>query len=103
MRHADVEMAIHLNGAENKQAFVKEIPGGSTLLYKPYSCAAPSGRVLASFGRKTGLIHFAHFGLELHSGMVFEGTTECMKVFIVSIPNEQGKKEKNTRIQNGLE
>ena len=37
------------------------------------------------FGLKTG-IHFAHFGLE--SGMVFEGTTECMNVFIASIPNE---------------
>ena len=40
---------------------------------------------LRGFGLKTG-IHFAHFGLE--SGMVFEGTTECMNVFIVSIPNE---------------
>ena len=29
------------------------------------------------FGLKTG-IHFAHFDLE--SGMVFEGTTECMNV-----------------------
>ena len=37
------------------------------------------------FGLKTG-IHFAHFGLE--SGMVFEGTTEYINVFIVSIPNE---------------
>ena len=37
------------------------------------------------FGLKTGT-HFAHFGLE--SGMVFEGTTECMNAFIVSIPNE---------------
>ena len=27
----------------------------------------------AVFGLKTGLIHFAHFGLE--SGVVFEGTT----------------------------
>ena len=42
--------------------------------------------VLCRFGLKTG-IHFAHFGLE--SGMVFEGTTECMNVsVIVSIPNE---------------
>ena len=40
---------------------------------------------LCRFGLKTG-IHFAHFGLE--SGMVFKGTTACMKVFIVSIPNE---------------
>ena len=41
--------------------------------------------VLPRFGLKTG-IHFAHFGLE--SGMVFKGTTECMNVFIVSIPNK---------------
>ena len=33
--------------------------------------------VCAPFGLKTG-IHFSHFGLE--SGMVFEGTTECMNV-----------------------
>ena len=37
------------------------------------------------FGLKTG-IQFAHFGLE--SGMVFEGTTECMNVFIVSKERE---------------
>ena len=48
-------------------------------------------RFLQRFGLKTG-IHFAHFGLE--SGMVFEGTTECINVFIVSIPNELGWKEK---------
>ena len=40
---------------------------------------------LCRFGLKTGT-HFANFGLE--SGMVFKGTTECMNVFIVSIPNE---------------
>ena len=40
---------------------------------------------LRRFGLQTG-IHFAHFGLE--SGVVFEGTTEGMNVFIVSIPNE---------------
>ena len=43
------------------------------------------------FGLKMG-VHFAHFGLE--SSMVFEGTTECMNVFVVSIPNELRKKEK---------
>ena len=48
---------------------------------------------------KTG-IHFAHFGLE--SGIVFEGTTECMNVFIVSIPNEYERK-RNMRIRNGFE
>ena len=40
---------------------------------------------LHRFGLKTG-IHFAHFGLE--SGMVFEGISERMNVFVVSIPNE---------------
>ena len=60
--------------------------GGGTPLYKLYRYVPPH-RVgfLRRFGLKTG-IHFAHFGLE--SGMVFEGTTECMNVFIVSIPNE---------------
>ena len=50
---------------------------------------------LAWFSRRFGLkmgIHFAHFGLE--SSMVFEGTAECMNVFVVSIPNELRKKEK---------
>ena len=42
--------------------------GGGTPLYKPYRYVP------------------THFGLEL--GMVFEGTTECMNVFTVSIPNE---------------
>ena len=45
---------------------------------------------LRRFGLKT-VIHFVHFGLE--SGVVFEGTTECMNVFIVSIPNEQASKQ----------
>ena len=60
--------------------------GGVTPLYKLYKYV-PLHRVgfLSRFGLKTS-IHFAHFGLE--SGMVFEGTTECMNVFIVSIPNE---------------
>ena len=40
---------------------------------------------LNRFSLKTG-IHFAQFGLE--TGMVFKGTTECMNVFIVSIPND---------------
>ena len=51
------------------------------------------------FGLKTGK-HLAHFGLE--SGMVFEGTTECMNVFIVSIPNEY-ERTRNMRIQDGFE
>ena len=42
---------------------------------------------LRRFGLKTGLIHFAHFGLE--SGMVFEGITE------------KGRK-RNMRFLNGL-
>ena len=47
---------------------------------------------LGCFGLKMG-IRFAHFGLE--SGMVFEGTTECMNVFIVSIPNEFKARKRN--------
>ena len=54
---------------------------------------------LGRFGLKTD-IHFAHFGLEL--GMVFEGTTECINVFIISIPNEKERK-RNMRIRNGFE
>ena len=57
---------------------------GGTPLQKPL-CAAAWGRLFFLFGLKRGK-HFAHFGLE--SGLVFEGTTECMNVFIVSIPNE---------------
>ena len=51
--------------------------GGGTPLYKPYRYV-PTHQVgfLRRFGLKACLIHFAHFGLE--SGMVFEGTTECM-------------------------
>ena len=54
---------------------------------------------LGRFGLKTGL-HFAHFGLE--SGMVFEGTTAFINVFIISIPNEKERK-RNMRIRNGFE
>ena len=36
---------------------------------------------LRHFGLKTG-IYFAHFGLE--SVVVFEGTTQCMNILIVS-------------------
>ena len=53
---------------------------------------------LGRFGLKTD-IHFAHFGLEL--GMVFEGTTECINVFIISFPNEKERK-RNMRIRNDL-
>ena len=57
----------------------------------------PIGYVfLRRFCLKMG-IDFAHFGLE--SGMVFEGTTECMIVFIVPIPNEYERK-RNVRIRN---
>ena len=49
---------------------------------------------LRRFGLETGIL-LAHFGLE--SGMVFEGTTECVNVFIVSIPNELDRK-RNMRI-----
>ena len=46
---------------------------------------------LRRFGLQTG-IHFAHFGME--SGMAFEGTTEGMNLFIVSI--QMSKKERET-------
>ena len=45
--------------------------GGYSLIKAIWVCAAPSVRVFARFGLKTG-IHVAHFGLE--SGTVFEGT-----------------------------
>ena len=41
--------------------------------------------ILRRFGLRTG-IHFGHIGLE--SGIVIEGTTECINALIVSIPNE---------------
>ena len=74
-----VKICISLRGFRN---FAR----GSTPLYKPYMYVPPY-RVgfLRRFGLKTG-IHFAHFGLE--SGMVFEETTVCMNVFIVSITSE---------------
>ena len=74
-------------------------PGGTTL-YKPYRYVPPH-RVgfLGRFGLKTG-IHFPHFGLE--SGMIFEGTTECINVFTISIPNEKERK-RNMRIRKGFE
>ena len=62
--------------------------GGERLSYISYIevCAAPHWvGFLRRFGLKTR-IHFAHFGLE--SGMVFEKTSECMNVLIVSILNE---------------
>ena len=51
---------------------------------------------LRRFGLKTGI----HFGFE--SVWFFEGTTECMNVFIVSTPNEL-KRQRNIRIRNGFE
>ena len=45
---------------------------------------------LGRFDLKTG-IHFAYFALE--SGMVFVGTAECLKVFIISIPNDKERKK----------
>ena len=61
-------------------------PGG-TPLYKPYRYVPPHRvEFLRCFGLKTG-VYFAHFGLE--SGVVFEGTTDCMNVLIVSIPNKK--------------
>ena len=67
-------------------------PGGEgTPLYKLYRYVPPH-RVgfLCRFVLKTG-IHFAHFGLE--SGMAFEGTTECMNVFIVQFQTSKKERE----------
>ena len=68
-------------------------------------CRPHRVRCLDRFGLETGLIHFIHFGLE--SGVVFEGTTESINVFIISIPNEkERKKERETcefGIRNGFE
>ena len=64
------------------------LPPGWVLLYVSYIGMCHPGHLvgfLCHFGLKMGM-HFAHFGLELD--MLFEGTTECMKVFMVSIPNE---------------
>ena len=75
-------------------------PPGVLPYIRPYGYVSPH-RVgfLGRFGLKTG-IHLAHFGLE--SCMVFEGTTECINVFIISIPNEKERK-RNVRIRNGFE
>ena len=62
--------------------------GGRVLPYISHIgvCVPPSsGMVLAPFWSENGYTLCA-FGLK--SGIVFEGTTECMNVFIVSIPNE---------------
>ena len=66
-------------------------------------CRPHRVRCLGRFGLETGLIHFTRFGLE--SGMVFEGTTESINVFIISIPNEkERKKEKyaNSELETDL-
>ena len=69
--------------------------GGGTPLYKLYRYV-PNHRVgfLRRFGLET-VIHLVHFGLE--SGMVFEGTTECMNVFIVSDSKWVRKQEKYSK------
>ena len=51
------------------------------------------------FGLKTGLIHFAYFGLE--SGMVFEGTTGAYeRIYFQMNKNEV---EHSMRIRNAFE
>ena len=54
--------------------------GGGTTLYKSYRYVPPHWiGFLGQFGLKTG--------------KVFEGTTECIIVFIISIPNEKERKK----------
>ena len=60
--------------------YISDIPGGGgggwgVLPYISHigMCCPVGWGFCAVFGLKTGLIHFAHFGLE--SGVVFEGTT----------------------------
>ena len=76
--------------------------GGGTPLYKLCRYVPPH-RVgfLRRFGLKTGIL-FLHFGLE--SGMVFEGTTECINVSM-SFQFQISRKEREIymRIRNGFE
>ena len=70
------------SGRTPKYGHTTRLPGGGegdTPLYKLYRYVLPY-RVafLGRFGLKMN-IRFANFGVE--SGMVFEGTTECMNVF----------------------
>ena len=77
------------------------MPRGVLPRCKPYRYVPPH-RVgfLRRFGLKTG-INFVHFGLE--SGMIcVAGTTECINVLTVSVPNEKETK-RNMRIRNGCE
>ena len=70
-----VLMAVGWKKNHLRTMFKGEFPGGSTPLYKLYRYVPPHR--LGFLGR---------FGLK--TGMVFEGTTECMNVFVVSISNE---------------
>ena len=59
---------------------------------QPGACVDVLPRCLC---RPIGKGFLRRFGLE--TGMVFEGTKECVNVFIVSIPNELDRK-RNMRI-----
>ena len=81
---------------------VRRSGGGGILLYKKHvDRYVPPQRVWfwRFFGLKT-VINFAHFGLE--SGMVFEGTTGVMNVFVVSVTNKYWERKTNTRIRSGF-
>ena len=86
LKAASTQIPIFFNPISILALNHRTFRGGGTPLYKPYRYVPPQRvGVLHHFGLKTG-IHFAYLGLE--SGMVFEGTTGCMNLFIVSIPNE---------------
>ena len=72
--------------AREALSWTDNILSGGDSLNKPYRHVLPQMvGFLRRFALKTG-IDFTHFGLG--SGMVFEQLRKCMKVFIVSIPNE---------------
>ena len=72
--------------AREALSWTDNILSGGYSLNTPYGYVPPQTVwFLRRFALKTG-IDFTHF--DLGSGMVFEQLRKCMKVFIVSIPNE---------------
>ena len=96
---SDVFAAVAIVEAKTSYHHLEHNPGGCTPLNRPYRYVPPYlVGFLRRFGLKTGLIHFAHFGLE--SDMVFEEATGIYER-VASISNEQERK-RNMRIRNGF-